>query len=118
MDADETSDCFKVTPVVRTFTLVWLLELFAVLQKMETKSKPLPLPSSDEAVSKTMQHGLEKIVAQAGIGLVVGGMAGLVLSRGGASSARKVMAGLGAGAGAGSAWTRCSIDLEELLSSK
>ena len=85
---------------------------------METKSKPQPLPSSDEAVSKTMQQGLEKMVVQAGIGFFAGGMAGIVLARGGASGARKVMAGLGAGAGAGSAWARCSIDLEALLVSK
>ena len=71
--------------------------------------------TSDEAVSKTMQQGFEKMVVQAGIGLVVGGMAGIVLSRGGGSSARKVLAGFGAGAGIGSAWTRCSMDIEDLL---
>ena len=62
-----------------------------------------------------MQEGFQRVVAQAGVGLVVGGLAGIVIARGGASGARKVFAGLGAGAGAGSAWTKCSIEIEELL---
>ena len=45
-------------------------------------------------------------------------MAGIVLSRGGSSSARKVLAGFGAGIGAGSAWTKCSMSIDDLLSSK
>jgi Domain of unknown function (DUF543) len=71
--------------------------------------------SSDEAVSKIMQQGLENIVVYSGAGLLMGGLAGVVLARGGASGARKAMAGLGGGIGFGSAWTRTSINLEELL---
>ena len=82
---------------------------------MENETKPLPPPSSDEAVSRAMQEGFQRVVAQAGVGLVVGGLAGIVIARGGVSGARKVFAGLGAGAGAGSAWTKCSIEIEELL---
>ena len=83
---------------------------------METESKPLPPPSSDEAVSRSMQDGFQRVVAQAGAGFIIGGFAGIVLARGsGVSGARKVLAGFGAGAGAGSAWTKCSIEIEELL---
>jgi len=40
---------------------------------------------------------------------------GVVLARTGASGARKGLAGLGAGMGLGSAWTRTSMNLEEML---
>ena len=83
---------------------------------METESKPLPTPpTSDQAVSSIMGTGFQSIAVQGAVGLVVGGMAGLVLARVGASGARKALAGLGAGIGAGSAWTRCSMELEDLL---
>jgi hypothetical protein len=82
---------------------------------MDTESKPLAPPASDQAVSSVMSNGFQSIAVQGTVGLVVGGMAGLVLARGGASGARKVFAGLGAGIGAGSAWTRCSMELEDLL---
>jgi hypothetical protein len=82
---------------------------------MEIESKPLPTPTSDQAVSSIMGTGFQSIAIQGTVGLVVGGMAGLVLARGGASGARKAFAGLGAGIGAGSAWTRCSMELEDLL---
>ena len=62
-----------------------------------------------------MQEGFQRIVVQAGVGLVVGGLAGIVIARGGASGARKTFAGAGAGFGAGAAWTKCSIEIEELL---
>jgi hypothetical protein len=109
---------FKSTahPYLAQWILAFSFVAAQIGKKMESASKPTP--SSDEAVPKTMQQGLETMVVQAGIGLVVGGMAGVVLARGGASGARRVMAGFGAGVGAGSAWTRCSIDLEDLLNSK
>jgi hypothetical protein len=73
-------------------------------------------PASDQAVSFTMHKGLEKMVIQTGAGLVLGGLAGIVLARaGGAAGARKAFAGLGAGVGLGSAWTRTSMDLEDML---
>jgi hypothetical protein len=99
------------------FSLLSAKELY--FNKMESETNPLveTAPSSDKAVSKVMQQGLEKMVVHTGVGLLVGGMLGVVLARGGASGARKVMAGTGAGIGLGSAWTRCSMDLEELLAS-
>jgi hypothetical protein len=86
-------------------------------ENMDTESMSLPTPTSDEAVPKAIQQGFEKMVVQAGVGLLVGGMTGIVLSRGGGSSARKVLAGFGAGAGLGAAWTRTSMNIEDLLSS-
>ena len=80
----------------------------------DAASSSLP-PTSDRAVSVTMQKGLERIVVQTTVGLVVGGLAGVVLARTGASGARKGLAGLGAGLGLGSGWTRTSMQLEELL---
>lgn len=76
------------------------------------------MPSSDRAVSLTMHKGLERIIVQTGAGMIVGGLAGIVLARTGATGARKAFAGLGAGIGLGSAWTRTSMDLEELLAEK
>lgn len=52
------------------------------------------------------------------MGFVVGGLMGIVLARTGSAGARKAFAGLGAGIGLGSGWTRTSIDLEEMLASK
>jgi hypothetical protein len=79
-----------------------------------TSAAPTP---SNQVIPQTIQQGFEKMVVQAGAGFVLGGMAGIVLARGGASGARRVMAGFGAGVGLGSAWTRTSMDIEELLSS-
>jgi hypothetical protein len=62
-----------------------------------------------------MQQGLENIVVYTGVGILVGGLAGVVLARGGASGMRKAMAGLGGGIGLGSAWTKTSMNLEDLL---
>ena len=70
---------------------------------------------SEEAVPKTMQHGLEQIVVSTGAGILIGGLMGVVLARGGASGARKAITGLGGGIGLGSAWTRCNMELEDLL---
>ena len=82
---------------------------------MNTSDASSSSTSSDEAVQAKMQEGLEHMVVQAGVGLVVGGMVGIVLGRGGSSNLRKLMAGFGAGAGVGSAWTRCSMNIEGLL---
>lgn len=80
-----------------------------------SQNSTIPPQSSDTAVSVTMKHGLEKIVVQTAAGLVLGGLMGIVLARTGRSGARKGLAGLGAGMGLGSAWTRTSMDLEEML---
>ena len=85
---------------------------------MASESKSItPPPSSNEAVSDKIQNGMQTMLVQTGVGLVVGGMAGIVLARGGSSSTRKVLAGFGAGVGAGSAWTKCSMAIDDLLSS-
>ena len=66
-----------------------------------------------------MQKGFENILIQTGTGLVLGFLAGVVLAhRGGSPGARKVFAGLGAGVGLGSGWTKASMDLEDLLRPK
>ena len=75
------------------------------------------MPSSADAVSVKMQEGFQEIAVRATVGIVVGGMAGVVLSRGGGSSMRKVLAGFGGGIGGGSAWTKCSMSIDELVSS-
>lgn len=82
----------------------------------ESSTIAAPIPS-DQVIPQTIQEGFEKMVVQAGAGFVIGGMAGIVLARGGAAGARRVMAGFGAGVGLGSAWTRTSMDIEEILSS-
>jgi hypothetical protein len=63
-----------------------------------------------------MQRGLQQLVLQTTTGLVVGGLAGIVLARGGGSTAsRKILSGLGGGCGFGYAWTNTSIQLEQML---
>ena len=75
--------------------------------------------SSDQAVQSKMAQGLETVAIQTGVGLVVGGLLGVVVARGGGSNgARKAMAGLGAGIGLGSAWTRTSMDIEDVLAGR
>ena len=74
--------------------------------------------SSDEKIPRIVQIGAEKMVVQGVAGLVMGLAAGIVLSRGGASSARKVLAGFGAGCGVGAGWTKTSIEIDEFLASQ
>lgn len=74
---------------------------------------------SDEVVSATMQKGLEEIIVSTGVGLVIGGLASVVLARGGGgSAARKAIAGFGGGIGLGSSWTKVSMELENILLTK
>jgi len=71
---------------------------------------------SEDAINYTIKRGVERGAVYVTTGLIVGGLASLVLARGGGGSAsRKVITAFGAGAGLGSAWTRCSMDLEDLL---
>eukprot|EP00542_Grammatophora_oceanica_P013824 CAMPEP_0194028284 /NCGR_PEP_ID=MMETSP0009_2-20130614/2300_1 /TAXON_ID=210454 /ORGANISM="Grammatophora oceanica, Strain CCMP 410" /LENGTH=86 /DNA_ID=CAMNT_0038667629 /DNA_START=200 /DNA_END=460 /DNA_ORIENTATION=- len=72
--------------------------------------------ASDEAVSTIMKDGLETIVIQTGAGIVVGCLAGAILTR--KASGMKMLGGLGGGIGLGSAWTKTSVTLEEMLSRK
>ncbi len=81
---------------------------------MVSDLKTLP---SDEKIPRIMQTGAEKILVQGAAGLVIGLSAGIVLSRGGGSGARKILAGLGAGLGIGSGWTKTSMEIDKFLAS-
>lgn len=72
---------------------------------------------SDMVVTQYIQKGLQDVALYTSIGVVVGGLMGIVLARGGGSSnaARKIYTGLGGGIGFGTAWTNTSIQLEHLL---
>jgi hypothetical protein len=70
---------------------------------------------SDMVVTQCIQKGLQDVILHTSIGLVVGGLMGIVLARGGSNAARKIYTGLGGGIGFGTAWTNTSIQLEELL---
>jgi len=63
-----------------------------------------------------MQKAAEDVLLQGTVGLLVGASVGIVLSRGGASGVRKAITGFGAGVGVGSAWTKCNMNLEKMLS--
>ena len=76
----------------------------------ESSSSATP---SEDVVSNIMHQGLQDMVLYGGAGLVLGGVAGVVLSR--TPNGRKILAGLGSGAGLGHAWTQTSIRLEEIL---
>lgn len=79
---------------------------------MATQSKS----SSENIVSDIMKQGSERGLMYVSAGLVAGGLASIVLTRGGGSgAARKVITAFGTGVGAGAAWTRCSIDIDEAL---
>jgi hypothetical protein len=71
--------------------------------------------TSDRMVPQILQTGLERIVLRTAAGAALGGLAGIVLARGGAHGLRRGLAGLGGGLGLGSAWTQTSIRLQELL---
>ena len=75
------------------------------------------VPSSDMVVTQYIQKGLQDVALYTSIGVVVGGLMGIVLARGGGSSnaARKIYTGLGGGIGFGTAWTNTSMQLEDLL---
>jgi Domain of unknown function (DUF543) len=72
---------------------------------------------SDQRVNACIRQGLQDMLVQTSTGLVVGGLVGLVLARrGGGGTYRKFYAAsLGAGVGLGHAWTRTSINLEQMM---
>lgn len=107
----------KTKPIFKAVFDFFIVSGFNFRIEMTSESNSITPPST-EAVSEKIQDGMQTLVVQTGVGLIVGGMAGIVLSRGGSSSARKVLAGFGAGIGAGSAWTKCSMSIDDLLSSK
>ena len=80
-------------------------------------SIPVKDLSSDRKVSGLLQKGLvERGTLYVGVGVAAGALASIVLSRG--SSTRKVITAFGGGVGLGSAWTRTSMDIEEMLGEK
>lgn len=77
-------------------------------------SIPLNGVPSDKKVYTLLQKGLvERGTVYVGVGLTAGALASIVLSRG--ASTRKVITAFGGGLGLGSAWTRTSMDIEEML---
>lgn len=63
-----------------------------------------------------MKQGSERGVLYVSAGLVIGGLASIVLARGGgAGGARKAITAFGTGVGTGMAWTRCSMDIEDAV---
>lgn len=80
-------------------------------QQNQTSSSP-----SNDVISNIIKQGTERGVLYVSAGLVIGGLASIVLARGGgAGGARKAIAAFGAGTGTGAAWTSCSIDIEKAV---
>jgi hypothetical protein len=77
-----------------------------------TTSTTLP---SELVVSSYIQKGLQDVAVYTSIGFVVGGLMGIVLTRGTNPASRKIYSSLGSGIGFGMAWTQTSIQLEQLL---
>jgi len=81
--------------------------------KMTSRSTTSSPSSSEQLISNIIREGSERGIIYASAGLVVGGLASIVLARGGgAGGARKAITMFGAGVGTGAAWTRCSVDIE------
>lgn len=71
--------------------------------------------SSQNIISDILKQGSERGLLYIPAGFVIGGLASIVLSRGGGGGARKAITMFGTGVGTGMAWTRCSIDIEEAV---
>lgn len=83
------------------------------MSSSDQKTDISALPS-DQVVPATIKEGLERGTWYVGAGLAAGALASIVLARGGGAS-RKVITAFGGGVGMGAAWTRCSMDLEDVL---
>ena len=71
-------------------------------------------PPSDYAVYSMIKKGFaEHGIIYVSAGLITGAMASVVLGRGG--GVRKGVTAFGGGIGLGSAWTRTSINIENML---
>jgi hypothetical protein len=68
---------------------------------------------SEHRIPHTLRTGVSTSLTTITFGFVVGGLASVVLVRGGGSM-RKVVAGFGAGCGLGSAWAKTSGEIEEI----
>ena len=71
--------------------------------------------SSQNIISDLLKQGSERGLLYIPAGFVIGGLASIVLARGGGGGARKAITMFGTGVGTGMAWTRCSIDIEEAV---
>jgi hypothetical protein len=71
--------------------------------------------SSTDVISNILKQGSERGLLYIPAGFVIGGLASIVLARGGGGGARKAITMFGTGVGTGMAWTRCSIDIEEAV---
>lgn len=80
---------------------------------MATSQQSSSSSSSEHVISNILKQGSERGIMYVSAGLVMGGLASIVLARGGgAGGARKAITAFGTGVGAGMAWTKCSIDIE------
>jgi Domain of unknown function (DUF543) len=70
---------------------------------------------SDQRINACIRQGFQDMLVQTSAGLVVGGLAGLILAKRG-TGYRKLYTSLGGGVGLGSAWTRTSMNLEQMIS--
>ena len=80
-----------------------------------SSTTPKAAYSSDEAIPRTIQSGIQNIALSTATGLVAGGLASIVLVRGGGGAGRKAVTLFGGGLGLGSAWTRVSMEIEDIL---
>jgi len=82
----------------------------------DNKNAPLIVPNiaSHQAVRHVMAKGLSEYgMLYVCAGFVSGGLSALVLSRSG--TGRKVITAFGTGVGLGTAWTKTSMELEDIL---
>lgn len=72
--------------------------------------------SRTRVISNILKQGSERGVLYVSAGLVIGGLASIVLARGGGGGgARRVITAFGTGVGIGAAWTKTSIDIEQAV---
>jgi hypothetical protein len=72
---------------------------------------------SDKRINACIRQGLQDMLVQTSAGFFLGGLTGLVLIRRSGTGYRRLYTSLGAGVGLGSAWTRTSMNLEQMLAS-
>lgn len=71
--------------------------------------------SRTHVISNILKQGSERGVLYVSAGLVIGGLASIVLARGGGGGTRRVITAFGTGVGIGAAWTKTSIDIEQAV---
>ena len=71
--------------------------------------------SRTRVISNILKQGSERGVLYVSAGLVIGGLASIVLARGGGGGARRVITAFGTGVGIGAAWTKTSIEIEQAV---